>query len=88
MDGPDKRGVDVALLYRKGVFTPLSYQSINVSNADMNLVTRDVLYVKGLSNQNDTLHFFINHWPSKLGGEMQSEPRREYVAHQLNLKVV
>jgi len=29
------------------------------------------------------LHIFVNHWPSRYGGELVSEPRRIYVAKQL-----
>ncbi len=75
-DGPDPRGIDCALLYRSDAFEYLTHQAIEVRFpfAD-NKRTRDILYVKGLVNR-DTLHFFVNHWSSRRGGEDESEPKR------------
>jgi predicted extracellular nuclease len=75
-DGPDPRGIDCALLYRSDAFEYLNHQAIEVRFpfAD-NKRTRDILYVKGLVNR-DTLHFFVNHWSSRRGGEEASEPKR------------
>ena len=78
--------MDVALLYRKDRFQPLNSQALDMSSDSLRLITRDVLYVKGLLAQNDTLHFFVNHWPSKYGGATKSRPKRIYVAHQVKAK--
>jgi hypothetical protein len=43
--------------------------------------TREILYAKGLYADCDTLHILVNHWPSKLGGEKQSMPKRMAAAH-------
>jgi hypothetical protein len=45
------------------------------------------LYVKGTLSPEDTLHIFVNHWPSRRGGEAVSAPRRNYVASILRRKV-
>ncbi|MCF0206006.1 MAG: endonuclease, partial [Bacteroidales bacterium] len=42
--------------------------------------TRDILYVKGIANKKDTLHIFVNHWPSRYSGQKESEPKRIFVA--------
>lgn len=70
-ESPDSRGIDVALLYRKEVFLPLENKFLK-----MPFPTREVLYSKGVANGMDTLHIFVNHWPSKSGGEKSSHPRR------------
>ena len=74
-DSPDSRGIDVALLYREELFTPLETKYIGFS-----FPTRDVLYTKGVVNGLDTLHIMVNHWPSKRGNEESSGRKREYVS--------
>ena len=92
-DSPDFRGIDVGLLYRKSTFYPLSYEAIRINfKNEPNKKTRDLLYVQGkiLSKHellNDTLHIFINHWPSRRGGQMLSETYRLQVAQVLRSKV-
>lgn len=79
-DGPDRRGVDVALLYRKDFFTVESSRSIRVSNpADTNFRTRDQLLVTGLLN-GQRMHFMVTHWPSRRGGEKASAHLRMLAA--------
>ena len=75
-DSPDSRGIDVALLYRKEVFTPLKEEYIACS-----FPTRDILYTKGVINGLDTVHILVNHWPSKRGGENSSSIKRMLVSH-------
>ena len=83
-ESPDVRGIDVALLYRKDMFTPINHKAISINFPnDSAKKTRDILFVKGVTNKNDTLHIFVNHFPSRLGGEIKSEPYRTYVASVL-----
>lgn len=82
-DSPDERGIDVALLYRKSVFRPLSIEFIYVHLPDTALKTRLILYAKGVLEDLDTIHIFVNHWPSKLGGEVVSRPNRAAAAASL-----
>ena len=87
-ESPDWRGIDVALLYRQDKFEPLSYETINIRFPfDTSKRTRDILYVKGLIAESDTIHFFVNHWPSRYGGYLASKPKREFVASVLKKKV-
>ena len=127
-DSPDSRGIDVALLYRRSSFRPLSVRFIPITFASFNNVsdtliqeamyheetvetslnneagcdstmtskkglknrtnshsmndvyedtlrTREILYVKGVLRGYDTLHVFVNHWPSKLGGKTAENHR-------------
>lgn len=87
-DSPDERGIDVALLYRPDKFELLDYQFHPLHFPfDKQSKTREILYVKGKLPNNDTLHLFINHWPSKYGGEFESEPKRMFAAQKLKSKM-
>lgn len=87
-DSPDPRGIDVALLYRPLKFKPLHTEFIGVKYPfDPASRTRDILYVKGLVLGQDTVHVFVNHWPSRFGGQMATIPKRNYVAQLLKSKV-
>lgn len=77
-DSPDERGVDVGLLYNPKNFQPLFSESLLVplKNDDGSpRYTRDVLYVYG-KLKGEPLHVFVNHWPSRRGGEEESAPWR------------
>ncbi|MEA3317140.1 MAG: endonuclease, partial [Bacteroidota bacterium] len=69
-------------------FNPLEKKFLAINFPDApDYKTRDILYVKGLTNSADTLHVFINHWPSRWGGQLESEPRRMFVASVLRESV-
>lgn len=78
IDSPDRRGIDVALLYNPNHFTPIHSDTIPylIYNDDATRRrTRNILYVKGLLDS-DTMHVLVNHWPSRSGGESRSAPYR------------
>ena len=76
-ESPDARGIDVALIYRPDQFTVEEERFFRVTYPDNpDRATRDVLYARGLLDNRDTLHVFVNHWPSKFGGALASEPGR------------
>ncbi len=77
-DSKDQRGMDVAMLYRKEDFIPIFSKPLELHFKE-GKPSRDILYVKGITSKKDTLHVFVNHWPSKYGGEMESEPKRLFV---------
>ena len=80
-DSPDARGVDVAALYHPSKMKLLSFKYFRVIFPfDTTIRTRDLLYVKGLLFGCDTVHLFVNHWPSRMGGKELSDKRRNYVA--------
>ena len=73
----DRRGIDVALIYRPSKFEVLFSKPYRIQlDGDPDFRTRDVLYVKGVALSKDTLHLFVNHWPSRYGGQLESEPKR------------
>jgi predicted extracellular nuclease len=79
-DSPDERGIDAAMLYKKDCFKVIESQPYYVDLGVSNRPTRDILYIKGVVLDTDTLYVLINHWPSKLGGAVASNPRRESAA--------
>ncbi len=86
-DSPDIRGIDVALLYRRDKVRLLKEDFHNISFPwDPVKKTRDILYFKGLAGK-DTLHIFINHWPSRYGGQPETEAYRLYTSSVLRKNV-
>lgn len=80
-DSPDERGIDVALIYRPELFKPFEYKAIPVIDPlNSEFKTRDILLVRGIINNCDTIHVFINHWPSRYGGIMETERFRDLAA--------
>ncbi|MBR9998731.1 MAG: endonuclease/exonuclease/phosphatase family protein [Cyclobacteriaceae bacterium] len=87
-ESDDPRGIDVALLYDPEVFSPESYSSIRIYNQNRKqLFTRSILKVTGIFCGKYRCHFFVNHWPSRRGGQKASEPRRFLVARHLRNEV-
>lgn len=83
-ESPDPRGIDVALLYQPALFKVIQHRAVTVRDSLGNLLnTRDILFVTGILPTGDTLHVFINHWPSKYGGVAGSMPRRFAAARTL-----
>ncbi len=87
-DSPDRRGIDVALLYNPSTIVVLSDTAITVSlSAETSSVTRDILFARVKIITGDTLSVFINHWPSKYGGAGITEDLRESVANTLSKNI-
>lgn len=87
-DSPDGRGIDVALAYNKKLFKCISHETLSVKLPGENArPTRDILHVIGRLAKQDTIHLFVNHWPSRYGGEEESEPNRIAAAETLRDKV-
>ena len=83
-DSPDHRGIDVALAYRPENLNKISEKFFRIDYADDAIPkTRDILYCKFRLNLKDTIHIFVNHWPSRSGGQLSTEKNRLYVASVL-----
>lgn len=78
-DGPDRRGVDVALLYNPKYFIVTNSKSYRLQSPDTAFRTRDQLMVSGYL-QDEKVHVIVNHWPSRSGGELRSRPKRNEAA--------
>ncbi|TYB76020.1 endonuclease/exonuclease/phosphatase family protein [Bizionia saleffrena] len=78
-DSPDRRGIDVALMYQKDLFQLISKSAHTLKIFDnasrKRIYTRDQLLVTGKLD-GETMHFIVNHWPSRRGGEERSRAKR------------
>lgn len=87
-DSRDRRGIDVAAIYRPDKFELLDYHYYQLNFPfDTASRTRDILHVIGKLPNQDTLHYFVNHWPSKFGGEFETQPKRMFAAEFTRHKV-
>ena len=78
----DARGIDVALIYQKKRFTVTnSYKKelVLFREDGKREYTRDLLVVSGILD-GEKVAFFVNHWPSRRGGEAISMPKRNAAA--------
>ena len=80
-DGPDPRGINVALLYNPKYFVMLGTEPLHVDLSAFagKSLTRDVLHVYGIL-AGDTVDIFVNHWSSRRGGEDASDAKRATAA--------
>jgi len=86
-ESPDRRGIDVALLFDPSRVDLLSHEAIEVRFPFApDSRTRDILYTQLKIFQHDTIHVFVNHWPSRWGGQLATDPKRKYVADLLKKK--
>ncbi len=95
-DSPDRRGIDVALLYRSSVLelqeakpchlysgSMVSQSEGAVSPSDTVLATRDILLCRFRTRDSVEFAVLVNHHPSKYGGAAESEPRRRIAVQRL-----
>ncbi|HMO38278.1 MAG TPA: endonuclease/exonuclease/phosphatase family protein [Saprospiraceae bacterium] len=81
-DSPDFRGIDVALLYQPKYFRVTHSRPIPVpikGDDGTDRYTRDILFVSGIFD-GEPMHFLVNHWPSRRGGEAATQPLRNFAA--------
>ena len=81
----DARGIDVALIYQKKRFlvTQSYKKELVIYREDgKREYTRDLLVVVGILD-GEKVAFFVNHWPSRRGGEAVSMPKRNAAANLL-----
>ena len=98
-EGPDKRGIDPAIVYSLDHFQLVESAVFPYYNPeDTTYHSRDILYAKfiavevpepveGPSHIADTLHVFVNHWPSRYSGELETVGSRSCSAAILHAKV-
>ncbi len=87
-EGDDRRGIDVALVYSIDKLQLIYSEAIKIRGPDNKKIkTRDILYAKFYDRVGDTLHCFVNHWPSRYGGEKETIYLREIAAQNLKSKV-
>lgn len=92
-ESPDRRGIDVALMYQKKRFKVKnsSYLRIDFPDAivpdEPGYTSRDILIVEGKLNKKNKVIVMVAHFPSRYGGVAKSEPKRLHVARFLRKKV-
>lgn len=81
-EGPDERSIDNALLYNSKKLTVLASAAYPVIfKENPNSKTRDILTVKLMDKKTKaTFIVLVNHFPSRLGGEAESAPKRNNAA--------
>lgn len=78
----DYRGIDVALIYQKRRFIPVNSLKKELKifgDSGKREYTRDILVVTGFLDD-EKVAFFMNHWPSRRGGEEVSLAKRNAAA--------
>ncbi len=100
-EGPDKRGIDPAIVYSLDQFQLVESAVFPYYNPeDTAYHSRDILYAKfvaveskvpepveGPIQTTDTIHVFVNHWPSRYSGELETVGSRSCSAAILRAKV-
>lgn len=94
-ESPDRRGIDVAFIYKKSRVDTIRTRAIRVNSTrnfslegwEQELVTRDILYVCANVDKRDTIHFFVCHLPSQRGGTAESEWKRDQAKRVLQRAV-
>lgn len=76
-DSGDRRGIDVALLYRESVFEKVSISLKVPEENGRKITTRDILQVCLKSGMGQNINLIVNHHPSKFGGAGASAARRD-----------
>ena len=87
-ESADTRGIDVALLYRRSSFGLIGHESLRIDLTPLSFrPTRDILHVTGRLPDNDTVDFYVCHWPSRSGGVEETEPLRMRAAQVVRKSV-
>lgn len=85
-ESPDRRGIDLALLYNRDRFRIIGVRSWVPERSDNDpFVSRNLLYVKTVT-ADDTIHVIVCHFPSRRGGIMAAEGARKEMAMLVRVK--
>lgn len=71
----DERGIDNAIIYDKSTLTLVKSGIIRFKMPEPSTPSRDIVWAK-FSHGKDTILAMVNHWPSRRGGQVESEPKR------------
>lgn len=82
-DNNDRRGIDVAAIYRSDIFEKIDYTYYTIPKVS----TRDILHVEGKIYGQKNIHYFVVHWPSRRKGTKETEHNRIQVAEILRSKI-
>lgn len=80
----DRRGINVALLYQRDRLRHIGHSSYAIDHSrQQHKQSRDILHVWGEIITGDTLDVFVCHFPSRYGGEKESQAGRVDAARTL-----
>lgn len=83
-DSPDRRGIDVGLIYNKEQFRLLHSDLIPFQCQEWpHYKSRDMLHVQLEAQDASVLNFIICHWPSRYGGKEKSAGKRLCASQEL-----
>ncbi len=85
-ESPDNRGIDVGLIYNDKIMDLIKTDTLSVELSDK-YPTRLILCAKLLLFKKDTIAIYVNHWPSRRGGEEESENNRIAAAEVLRKSI-
>lgn len=87
LESNDYRGIDVALFMKPG-FNLDTLRAITVDiDSQPRFRTRDILHVQLSHKKQGTIHYFINHWPSRIGGKEKTEYKRMAASDALKTEI-
>ncbi len=87
-ESADPRGIDACMLYRTDKLTLINSEFISLRQKNGQIQqTRDIVYASFRTRQKDVLHVFVNHWPSRRGGELETQQKRNNSAYVLRQKI-
>ena len=81
--GSDIRGINNALIYQRDKFRYLGHTSARIPFTNKSRRSRDILHVWGEVISGERLDIFVCHFPSRSGGEKETEPDRIEAARYL-----
>ena len=81
--GNDARGINIALIYQRDKFQYLGHASKRITFKNERKRSRDILHVWGNIINGERLDVFVCHFPSRSGGEKETEPDRIDAAMRL-----
>lgn len=85
-ESPDNRGIDNGVIFDADIFSLSKIDTVRVDLASgyptRYIFQADLLHLNGI-----ILHIFVNHWPSRRGGEEKSEPNRIMAADVLRHRI-
>ncbi len=76
----DRRGIDNAIMYDSSVLTVVSSGIIRFDMPAPSTPSRDIVWAK-FKKGNTEFITMVNHWPSRWGGQLKSEPKRLVAAY-------
>lgn len=83
-ESPDRRGIDVCMIYNPEAVTILKYRYM-VPQINDSFHSRSILYAMVRAGL-DTIHLFLNHWPSRTGGVLAGDELRHELSALIKQK--